>query len=125
MKYSNPNATWNDKIIAILQAASCMGENILKQVAHKISIGRQHMLYKDFAEFDCDCEDHYIFQEAEHLIEEHRLPFDMALNVTVNDRLKDEWMKTEIAIESAETNNFSQVQIDQLVELSLQQENML
>ena len=125
MKLSNPNATWNDKIIAILQAASCMGENILKQVAHRIAIGREHMEYKDFTEFDCTCEDQYIFQEAQHLIEAHRLPFDMALNVTVNDRLKEEWMQTERAIASATENKLNPAQIDALVKLSVQQESRL
>ncbi|WP_223508761.1 MULTISPECIES: hypothetical protein [unclassified Pseudomonas] len=43
------------------------------------------MTYKDFEEFDCSCEQEYIFGEAVHLIEELELPFDEALKVVMTE----------------------------------------
>lgn len=99
MDHSNTTPRWSDKITAIISAANCFGGIALRHVNHCLEIGREHMEYKDFTEFDCDCEEQYIFQQAEHLIEKYRLPFSMALNTTVHDRLEAEWMQKEIALE--------------------------
>ena len=37
------------------------------------------MTYKDFKEYNCSCEEEYVFGEAMHLIDERELPFDEAL----------------------------------------------
>lgn len=77
-------ASWAQKIEAIKMAADCMGETAMATVECALNRGTAHMEYKDFAEFDCECADQYVFQEAQDLIESLRLPFDMALSVVVS-----------------------------------------
>lgn len=77
-------ATWAQKIRAIRLAALSVAEEKRAQavflVTHRLSVGEEHMTYKDFKEFNCSCEEEYIFGEAAHLIEEANLPFNEALN---------------------------------------------
>lgn len=74
-----PQATWAQKILAIKLAAGRVGKSAMRQVDFNLNEGIEHMGYKDYEEFGCDNEDHYIFGEAVHLIEELELPFNEAL----------------------------------------------
>ena len=77
-------ATWVQKIKAIKLAAEMIGKQEIREVNRNLAEGVEHMGYKDFTEFDCECEDEYIFGEAVHLIEELELPFDAALQVVMS-----------------------------------------
>jgi len=77
-------ATWAQKIKAIKLAAEVMGKSDIRAVNRNLAEGVEHMEYKDFTEFDCSCEDEYIFGEAVHLIDELELPFDEALKAVLS-----------------------------------------
>lgn len=85
LKQLEAPATWAQKIKAITKAAEMTGKRDLRQVNRNLAVGVEHMTYKDFKEFDCSCEEQYIFGEASHLIEELELPFDEALDVVKVD----------------------------------------
>ncbi|MOA63371.1 hypothetical protein D3C78_1890760 [compost metagenome] len=72
------------KIKAIKLAAEMIGKKEIRAVNRNLAEGVEHMGYKDFLEFDCSCEDEYIFGEAVHLIEDMELPFDTALQVVMS-----------------------------------------
>lgn len=78
-----PQATWAQKIKAIRMAAEGVGKRAIREVNRNLAEGVEHMEYKDFREFECTCDDEYIFGEAVHLIEELNLPFDDALKVVM------------------------------------------
>ncbi len=78
-----PHASWEQKIKAIKRAAEGLGQQAVREVNRNLAEGVEHMTYKDFEEFDCSCEQEYIFGEAVHLIEELDLPFDAALKVVM------------------------------------------
>ena len=77
--------TWAQKIKAIKRAAETVGQRAVREVNRNLAEGVEHMEYKDFEEFDCSCEQEYIFGEAVHLIEELDLPFDEALKVVMTE----------------------------------------
>lgn len=77
--------TWAQKIKAIKKAAQSVSADALFQVNRNLAEGVEHMEYKDYTEFECSCEEEYIFMEAVHLIEELKLPFDAALSTVVAD----------------------------------------
>lgn len=79
-----PLATWEQKIKAIKLSAEMIGKKEIRAVNRYLAVGVEHMEYKDHREFDCSCEDEYIFGEAVHLIEELDLPFDAALQVVLS-----------------------------------------
>jgi predicted nucleic acid-binding protein len=83
-----PQATWAQKIKAIRRAAEGVGKRAIREVNRNLAEGVEHMEYKDFSEFDCSCEDEYIYGEAVHLIEELNLPFDDALKVVMAEDSK-------------------------------------
>ncbi|KZN20485.1 MULTISPECIES: hypothetical protein [Pseudomonas] len=85
----SPPATWAQKIKAIKLAAEMIGRSEIRKVTRHLAEGVEHMEYKDYTEFDCASEDHYIFGEAVHLIEELELPFDEALQVVMSGELGD------------------------------------
>lgn len=84
------SATWAQKIRAIGIAAANVSDEQAREravllVKRNLAEGVEHMTYKDFNEFDCSCEEQYIFGEAVHLIEELNLPFNEALNSVLHE----------------------------------------
>lgn len=73
-------ATWSQQIEAIKLAAERVSRSAVRQVEVSINRGIEHMGYKDHTEFNCSCEEEYIFGEAEHLIDELHLPFRAAID---------------------------------------------
>lgn len=80
-----PHASWEQKIRAIKRAAEAVGPRAVREVHRNLAEGVEHMEYKDYSEFDCSCEQEYIFGEAFHLIEELRLPFDEVLKIVMTE----------------------------------------
>jgi len=80
-----PQATWAQKIRALRLAAQGMEEVVWRNVELHLNRGTEEIYYKDHAEFDCENDDHYIFGEAFHLIEERNIPFDAALEVILRE----------------------------------------
>lgn len=76
-------ATWAQKIKAIKRAAETVSKRAIHEVNRNLAEGVEHMEYKDYREFDCTCDQEYIFGEAVHLIEELDLPFDDALKAVI------------------------------------------
>jgi len=76
---------WEQKIRAIKIAASAHSERAERLVGQCLGRGSYQIRYKDFTEFDCENKEEYIFYEAEHLIDELGLPFDVALASLVAD----------------------------------------
>lgn len=99
------NVSWKDKIAAIKVAANAVSEKALSDVESALKLGEQHMQYKDHRDFDCSCAEEYIFGEAEHLIEQYRLPFKMSLGTVIHDRVFAEELDAEVKKESSQTNN--------------------
>ena len=61
------------KIQNLKKAAKAHSVNAEKVVLAALARGAEHMTYKDFREFDCVSQEQYIYQEAEHLIEQFDL----------------------------------------------------
>ncbi|MBI6727451.1 hypothetical protein YA0089_27930 [Pseudomonas viridiflava] len=78
-------ATWAQKIRALRLAAQGMTSIDVAHVKLHLDRGTEEIYYKDHAEFNCENDDHYIFGEAEHLIEERNIPFDAALEVVLRE----------------------------------------
>lgn len=85
LKQLEAPATWAQKILAITKAAEMTGKRDLNQVKRNLAEGVEHMTYKDYREFECSCDQEYIFGEASHLIDELELPFDAALDAVKVD----------------------------------------
>lgn len=96
--------TWPDKINAIKVAANWHSDEALAHINRCLALGQSHMEYKDHRDFDCESEEQYIFQEAEHLIEQYNLPFNMALNSVVGDRVLAAEFDAELATEATTSN---------------------
>lgn len=95
-------ATWAQKIEALKMAAEATSELAVLQVKGCLERGVQHMEYKDHTEFDCSCEEEYIFNEAVHLIEKHEMPFNSCVNIVVSDAEKEAEMQRWLAEDEAE-----------------------
>lgn len=65
---------FNKKIKSLRVAAKAHSVEADRVVTGALSRGEHHMTFKDFTEFDCVSEAQYIYQEAEHLIEQFDLP---------------------------------------------------
>lgn len=78
-----PQATWAQKIRALRLAVQGMTSTDVAYVEMNLNRGAEEIYFKDHKEFDCENDDHYVFGEAEHLIEERNIPFAAALEVVL------------------------------------------
>jgi hypothetical protein len=81
---TSKSPSWQNKIDALIMAASDFSKHAQMEAEYFINKGRSHMQYKNHEEFDCESAQQYIFQEAEHLIEKYDLDLTAKLNEIIN-----------------------------------------
>lgn len=95
---------WQNKIDTLKITAKANSNVVSEVVERALSRGIEHMKHKDFREFDCECKEQYVFQEAEHLIEQYGLLID-------SPRLTDGALKNFVRNEMSKTEFINEREI--------------